>query len=158
MFRSISIIFRELLKLTLIKHIKIFMEIFIFALSMFNNALMIIKLYRNMSQLLHVSIYFYHLQGITEININKTYIKIFMEIFIYALSMFNNALMIIKLVRNMSQLRQILCEKIYNYNISEFAGFILWIVCLCTDVNDLEGFFPKLVNACDNLRVSKFVC
>jgi hypothetical protein len=87
------------------------MEIFIYTLSMFNNVLMIIKLDRNMSQLRHVSIYFYHLQGITEINLDKTYIKILMRNFIYALSMFNNTLVIIMLDRNMSQLRQILCEK-----------------------------------------------
>jgi predicted nucleic acid-binding Zn finger protein len=44
--------------------------------------------------------------------------------FIQASLMFTNSLKMIKIDRNMSDLRQIVCKK-YNYNISVFVGFIL---------------------------------
>ena len=38
-----------------------------------------------------------------------------------------NSLKMIKMDRNMLELWQIVCEK-YNFNISAFVGFIVWIV------------------------------
>jgi len=44
-----------------------------------------------------------------------------MEVFVYALSMFSNSLMIIKLDRNTLQLCQMFCGK-YYFNISAFLN------------------------------------
>jgi hypothetical protein len=45
----------------------------------------------------------------------------------------------IKLDRNMSDLRQIVC-KVYNFIISALDGFIVKIVYECTDMNNVKGF------------------
>jgi hypothetical protein len=52
--------------------------------------------------------------------------------------MFRNSLKIIKIDRNMSVPWQIVC-KIYNFNISAFVGFIVWIVFRCTDMSNFNA-------------------
>ena len=69
------------------------------------------------------------------LNINKSIIKykfnIFNNPYIFkcALLMFSNSLKTIKINRNMYELWQIVWKK-YNFNISAFVVFIVWIVLL----------------------------
>ena len=50
--------------------------------------------------------------------------------FMYALLMFSNSLKMMKIDRNMSDLWQIVCKKVYVYykfNFGAFFGFVVWI-------------------------------
>ena len=54
------------------------------------------------------------------------YLNTHLCFFMYALMMFNNSLRMTKTDRNMPDLRQIARKK-YNFNITAFVGFIVWI-------------------------------
>jgi len=62
------------------------------------------------------------MENVSDIFVEK--IKTHISVFVYDLLMIRNSLKMIKIDRNMSELRKMVC-KTYNFNLSALVGFII---------------------------------